>query len=544
MYLGHFQLDEAPFSITPDPRFVYLSERHRDGLAHLLYGVGQGGSGGFIQLTGEVGTGKTTLVRLLLEQLPEHTEVALVLNPMLNPTELLESICQELRLTFSAGSESLKNLTETLNAHLLKRHAEGWRVIVLIDEAQNLSPESLEQVRLLTNLETSEQKLLQMILVGQPELRTLLDRHDLRQLKQRITARFHLTPLNGAETEEYLQHRLTVAGSTRQLFTRAAARAMFHASEGIPRVINIMADRALLAAYVAGQDRVGASEVKRAAREIRLGEMDGGSTIVWWLAATVVALLLGMSAALYLRPATSSAAATPAETKEPAMPRTPLVEGEPEQQAQAISAGPPLQAELAERIAKASGHADQTWRSWLELYGIADSTLVSAAQRCPDNVDSTLRCARLSGNLAKLAMLNRPVMLKLKANDVIVPGLLLGLNEQSVLLELAGHRGVYARGDFEQHWLGDYLALWQMPAEIPNQISVGAGRVSVRHLRALFESAGLSPPRERVFASKWLEVVREFQLKQGLGADGIVGPETWLLLNRSQSDQARLLVQF
>ena len=200
MYLQYFGLNEAPFSITPDPAFVYLSPEHREALAHLMYGVGQGGSGGFVQLTGEVGTGKTTLCRCLLEQLPGDTRVALVLNPLLTPRELLATICEELGIDTARIADSTKAMVDALNGYLLEQHAGGHRVVVVIDEAQNLSPDALEQVRLLTNLETPKEKLLQMVLLGQPELRELLRRQDLRQLAQRITARYHLAPLNEIET--------------------------------------------------------------------------------------------------------------------------------------------------------------------------------------------------------------------------------------------------------------------------------------------------------------------------------------------------------
>ncbi len=248
MYLEYYGLDEAPFSITPDPSFIYLSGRHRDALAHLLYGVGQGGSGGFVQLTGEVGTGKTTMCRCLLEQLPENTQVALVLNPLLTPGELLATICEELGISTEDIAGSNKALVDALNAYLLKQHGKGRRVVVMIDEAQNLSPEALEQVRLLTNLETPKEKLLQMVLLGQPELRQLLQRSDLRQLAQRITARYHLKPLNQEETRAYVRHRMMVAGAQRSPFTRSALRALYQRSGGVPRLINIIADRALAGA--------------------------------------------------------------------------------------------------------------------------------------------------------------------------------------------------------------------------------------------------------------------------------------------------------
>ena len=247
MYLRYYGLNEPPFSITPDPRFVHLSERHRDALAHLLFGIDKGGGGGFVQLTGEVGTGKTTLSRLLLEQLPDHARIALVLNPKQNATELLETICEELRIDINGKRGSAKALIDALNAYLLDAYAQGLRVVVLIDEAQNLPADTLEQVRLLTNLETDTQKLLQILLLGQPELRTLLSRPELRQLAQRITARYHLQPLDLRETDAYLHHRWRVAGGTRFPFEAKAVQRLHQRSGGVPRLLNVIAERALLA---------------------------------------------------------------------------------------------------------------------------------------------------------------------------------------------------------------------------------------------------------------------------------------------------------
>ena len=267
MYLEHYGLAEPPFSITPDPRFVFLSERHRDALAHLLFGIDKGGGGGFVQLTGEVGTGKTTLSRLLLEQLPEHARVALVLNPRLTPTELLETICEELHVGIEGRRGSNKALVDALNAHLLEAYAQGLRVVLVIDEAQNLPVEALEQVRLLTNLETDTQKLLQVILLGQPELRDMLARPELRQLAQRITARYHLTPLGPTETEAYLRHRWSVAGGTRLPFDRGALQRLHARSGGVPRLLNVIAERCLLAGYARDLPVIDAATVERAAAE-------------------------------------------------------------------------------------------------------------------------------------------------------------------------------------------------------------------------------------------------------------------------------------
>src|SRR5262245_4583441 len=272
MYLAAFGLAEAPFSTTPDQRFLYLGERHRDALAHLLYGIAE--RGGFVQLTGEVGTGKTTLCRYLLEHLPGDVDVALILNPTVTRLELLATICDELRVEHPADTTSVKVLVDALYGHMLQAHARGRRTIVIVDEAQHLHPKVLEQLRLLTNLETGRAKLLQIILIGQPELIDLLKRRDLRQVAQRVAARYHLAPLTERETRMYVAHRLAMAGQPAMIFDDGALRAIHSASRGVPRVINVVCDRALLGAYATGVRRVTRSIARRAAREVA-GEAPG-----------------------------------------------------------------------------------------------------------------------------------------------------------------------------------------------------------------------------------------------------------------------------
>jgi general secretion pathway protein A len=263
---SYFGLSEAPFSIAPDPRYLYMSESHQEALATLLFGLG--GNGGFVLLTGDVGAGKTTICRCLLEQVPAACEVAYIFNPKLTVVELLSTICDEFGIAYPAETTSIKLFVDLINAYLLDAHAKDRRAVLIIDEAQNLSAEVLEQIRLLTNLETSQRKLLQIILLGQPELAAMLDRPELRQLAQRIIARYHLGPLTRAEVKSYVRHRLEVSGAMRQLIPRSLMGTVYSLSGGVPRVINTLCERALLGAYVQGKDRVDRATLRQAACEV------------------------------------------------------------------------------------------------------------------------------------------------------------------------------------------------------------------------------------------------------------------------------------
>jgi Type II secretory pathway, component ExeA (predicted ATPase) len=306
VYPKYFGLKEPSFSIAPDPHYLFLSDQHREALAHLLYGANE--SGGFVLLTGEVGTGKTTVCRAFLEQLPPGVEVALILNPVQTPNELLTNICEEFRIPLPRGKRSNKVLIDALNGFLLNAYANGRRPLLIIDEAQNLSRQALEQIRLLTNLETTKHKLLQIFLIGQPELRRLLETQALRQLNQRITARFHLTPLDLAETGDYIRHRLAVAGVDRPLFTARAIRRIHECSGGIPRLINILCDRALLGACVTRGSQVDSDIVTTAAREVQGEAFEGSSPhstrrlLLIALASFSLATLLGLLAQTLITP--------------------------------------------------------------------------------------------------------------------------------------------------------------------------------------------------------------------------------------------------
>ncbi len=315
MYESYFGLRERPFSITPDPRYLYPSPQHQEALGHLQYGVGE--NSGFALLTGEVGTGKTTVIRALIDRLHDSVNIASITNPKLSAPELVASICDELGVAYPAETRSLKTLIDLLNLHLEESHENGRQNIVIIDEAQNLSDESLEQIRLLTNLETHEQKLLRIILVGQPELRTKLQQHNLRQLSQRITARFHLGLLTAEQTQAYIGHRLSIAGIGVNLFSNAALKKIYRLTGGVPRLINALCDRALLGAYSEECTQVTPQIVARAGREL----FDGSQINRWpsvLLAAVVAVLIVGaLFATLHLNrnpPADTSAREPAAES--------------------------------------------------------------------------------------------------------------------------------------------------------------------------------------------------------------------------------------
>jgi general secretion pathway protein A len=521
MYLPFYGLNAAPFAITPDPRFVFLSERHRDALAHLLYGIGQGGSGGFVQLTGDVGTGKTTLCRLLLEQLPENTRVALILNPRLSPVELLEAIGEELHLELDGARGSLKALVDRLNAFLLSAYAQGLRVVLIIDEAQNLSFEALEQVRLLTNLETATQKLLQIILLGQPELRDMLGREDLRQLAQRITARFHLTPLSEAETEAYLRHRLAVAGSVRFPFTRLAVRRIHHHAQGVPRLINVIADRALMAGYVQEELQIGERSVDRAAREALASPIRRATP---WLATLAAAAICGLGLWWW---------------------QTHSVEPDPDadvaSDAQAIDTqaahadAPPAGLDTAalQDLAAANGRESRVaWRRLLALWKLSsDQVNVPTAQRCAALLAPGIYCLRSSGSLGKLAKLDRPVVLHLTLPDGDAWALLLGIGESDVRLWIGGERVRVRRSALEDLWFGEFQVLWVGDAALSGVLRRGDIGAGVDALAQRLQEHGMLRGAEtgpRLFDAAMEAAVQRLQMAHGLIPDGIAGPETLL----------------
>lgn len=550
VYLKFFGLSESPFAITPDPAFVYLSPAHRDALAHLLHGVGQGGSGGFVQLTGEVGTGKTMMCRCLLEQLPEQTQVALILNPLVTPREMLATICEELGIETAGFADSSKRLVDALNTYLLQKHAEGWRVVVVIDEAQNLSPEALEQVRLLTNLETTKHKLLQMVLLGQPELRDLLQRRDLRQLAQRITARYHLAPLDAAETAAYVRHRMEVAGAPRNPFSRAALKALHQRSGGVPRLINIIADRALAGAYTVEAAVIGPRLVHAAADEVQPAEHQVQSShLPWLIAGASAAALLAITVAmfgwwpLFPPPGPVQQAGSPAASAADAEPVT--TPEEPGQSMPDESPTAPVTAREAEpapaRTAEAEPAPPRTlddawldrqhalaWHGLAALWHDADQADAIRAA-CTGNTRSGFACLRDEGNWSRIRRLGLPTLLVLQSER---PRYLLlrGVGDIDVLVGVGEDARWLPRDLVESKWLGGFLVTWPQAPEWPADIRRGARGEAVDIVMDLATRADTPWTGEPVFDQAFESWLKEFQRRHGLEADGIVGPVTLLHL--------------
>ena len=560
MYLQFFGLNETPFSITPDPAFVYLSAAHREALAHLLYGIGQGGAGGFVQLTGEVGTGKTTLCRVLLEQVPEDTRIALILNPLVTPRELLTSLCEELGMDVTGLADSSKSLVDALNRFLLTEHAAGRRVVVVIDEAQNLSPEALEQVRLLTNLETAKDKLLQIVLLGQPELRVLLQRKSLRQLAQRITARYHLAPLGLQETAAYVRHRMHVAGAQQSPFKRSAIKALFNRSEGIPRLINIIADRALVGAYAEESTQVSARLVNVAADDVRPSETRVRKSRWPGIVATASALLLaavtlGMLglphfAGDWLLPEPRSAAprsngapalaesADPAEMQDTLLPtRLEAIGGVSTDTGQIAE---PLTLPVSLDQPWLDAQHRRAWRAladlWQDRGGSAD---IEAA--CEGVANRGYACLRDYGSWARVRTIGLPVLLVLSGDEphllllrgITADGLLVGNEDDSIEV---------ARDAVESRWLGEFILPWPQAEDWPTEISRGESGTAVEIVLEMARFAEPAWDGEPVFDQQFEDWLMGFQRRNGLKPDGIVGRETLLYLLAPTITQPRLII--
>jgi general secretion pathway protein A len=536
VYTEFFGLNEKPFAITPDPRYLYMSARHTDALAHLLYGISE--SGGFIQLTGEVGTGKTTLIRSVLEQLPAKADIALILSPQLTTLEFLETITQELRCP-PAADRTVKAQIDVLNVALMRAHSEGRRVVLIVDEAQTLSPELLEQVRLLTNLETAKQKLLQIILIGQPELRELLERPEMRQIAQRITGRYHLEPLRKDDTRAYVNHRLRVAGAQSDIFTRSAIGALYAHSRGIPRLINVIADRALLAAYTRDRRSVDARLVGAAAAEV----FGIRRKMPWWPLVTgvvgVLAVVFGVgnltnAPRITEAPRDVFMSAVPASSATPA---TSLPVDTAADLATTTAVAEPAAAPAETAVTLQSLLADPAFvvgsdtaiGELLELWGGRYDA--NRGEPCAQAQEQGLRCLfQRRGTLGELRRVNWPTILSLVTAD--------GAEHPIVVTSLRyDHARIVANGnDYElplaelsYYWFGDHLLLWR-PGDAPGRdLAPGADDAGVRWLReTLARLDGQTDAREAstIYDDALEQRVRAYQRAHQLTVDGIVGART------------------
>ena len=538
MYLEYFSLNERPFSISPDPRFLFMSNRYREALTHLTYGVQDGG--GFVLLTGEVGTGKTTVCRCLLQQLPDNTKLAFVLNPKLNSRELLATICDEFKIDYPENCDSLKLLTDKLSEFLLLCYQQDLNVVVMIDEAQNLETDVLEQIRLLTNLETNQKKLLQIILVGQPELQEKLAQRDLRQLAQRITARYHLRPLNLKETIAYILHRTRIAGSHKALFSRKAVEHLHAKTQGIPRLINTICDRALVAAASRHKKRVEKPLIAQAITEVMGLPIQRHEisrlNLPWFKPAAIAASVVAIAFVGYWLGTRDSSSAINAQVNAEVQLESKLRSETQNEKTENLPASLNAASEsLVERLI-----GDQRWdyngrwsfQSLLKLWQIEYSPMIDG-EGCQYAAGYGLKCNTTMGNWQQLRTYNRPALLKFSA----------GLQGEfwGVVKKLHGFEATIVFGDKESVvkldelssiWSGEFVLLWQAPIGYLGDIKLGDQGEAVYWLSDTLNRLNRNSQQAQNNFDKQLEQeLMAYQNRRDIRADGIAGMQTILKIN-------------
>lgn len=527
MYKEYFGLKENPFSIAPDPHYFYMSEGHREALAHLVYGINS--AGGFILLTGEVGTGKTMVCRCLFDHLPKNAEIAFILNPKLTVEELLASICDEFGISYPAGNRSNKVFVSAINDYLLNAHEEGKQAILIIEEAQNLSVEVLEQIRLLTNLETSERKLLQIILLGQPELRDMLAQPQLRQLSQRVIARYHLGPLTKDEVSAYVNHRLSVAGLVRHgLFSESILKKLFLLTGGIPRLINVICDRALIGAFVQGKDRVDKKTLMTATSEV------SGRKEHWWLQEKAYPKILAgfffllfaalaLTTYLYIRIAQPVSINT-IKTIPQKQPITTNMESAP--------------AATLEKPANSTGSStkDTAFKALFNQWNIKVNSK-SRRTPCEQARENNLQCMEENGSFSDLRQLNKPAVLKfIDEKDGEYYAALLSLKGDIATLAIGNEIKTVDVREIVPKWSRDYTLFWRVPHKYKVRLIPGSRGPLItwldQHL-SLAQGLDIQLDHRPAYDDTLIRKIKEFQITAGLTPDGIVGERTLICLTNA-----------
>lgn len=523
MYAQYFGLKEVPFSIAPDPAYLYMSEVHREALSHLLFGLR--GSGGFILLTGEVGAGKTTICRCFLEKVPEHTDIAFILNPMLSIEELFATVCDELGIVYPKGTVSIKEYVDAINAYLLDSHARGRNTVIIIEEAQNLTPEVLEHLRLLTNLETNKCKLLQIMLLGQPELREMLARPELKQLSQRITARYHLGPLSRSEVSAYVYHRLSVAGCRSALFSAAALSRLYRLSSGIPRTINQICDRAMLGAYSEGRTTIDRRTVESAAGEVA-GTIRGSRKVFRYAFAALLLAVSGVafSSGLFMH------AGTIGEDR---------LDKSPERRnLTRVSAEQPPSLSLPEGISGPKGRA-AAYEAMLGVWKVQTAD-ADPDRGCNQLLTYGLKCLNARGDIEMLRRINRPSLLRLTGSDMTdVYVTLVSLSGNSAVIVAGNAAMTVVMTELETAWTGEFMALQRMSPDFDGAIFREDSGSAVSWLEGQLSRINGRQPVEgkTIFDAMMEKEVRNYQRREGLVPDGIVGDRT---LSRLQESTMRM----
>ncbi|OGQ14049.1 MAG: hypothetical protein A2026_20160 [Deltaproteobacteria bacterium RBG_19FT_COMBO_46_12] len=532
MYLDFHGFREKPFNLTPDPRFVFLSKKHKEAFAHLLYGINH--RVGFIALTGEVGSGKTTVLRTLLSQLDaDHHRTAFIFNPYLSATELLQNINREFGIPNNTSNTS--SLLQFLNQFLLQQNAEGRTVVLVIDEAQNLETSVLEQIRLISNLETDREKLIQIVLSGQSELLQILERHEMRQLSQRITVRYHLQPMDFTDTIHYIRHRLEVAGGKGGgIFSKGALKRIYRYSHGLPRLINVACDRALLTGYSRDTARISSQVTAAGIKDMRKNIAPYGWKRRLILIPTAAMLAVFLAGVIYFNwhgLIGQFNTSKQMEAIEDHPEKDPVLTGEELSRIMAVDLGQVIESESARR-------AFNTLASFWKVPLVPENSNFSHSDGMDRAaLDRELRLYRFSGNLETLLRLDYPAVLELAFPSI--PGKrfisLVGTDYDQLLVDPPiGGRKSFTFTELEKHWSGQGFLLWRDFLNLLPSLSVGSNGGHILRLQSLLKEAGAySKPLTGVYDSDTLSAIKQFQLSKGIEQDGIVGGQTLMVLYHS-----------